>query len=863
MLFCPDFVRAFKLLSLLIFIYACRRFDSAVHCTLLDILYISHHLPPFLPACVLPLPKDCPAGTPAGSTCQSVTSTAILQLTDENPTDVMKAFEAAMAQAIADGRLDEALLEYNAATEIASTGPAVEPTPPSPTPRNDGLSGGAIAGIAIGGAAAVGLIAALLVKRRGGAGPDKDMHALEDVDVVGDDLASSSQQGYSQPPYGGGGSSTLGAAQPRYGKKSKIQQPLDDSMEADEEMPASVSSTSLLAGQMPDEEMPASVSSTSLLSGQMPASAGDGGMGAGAAAGVAAGAAVGAAAVGAAAMAAAKRDDDDSSAGSSGWSSASGKSSLDSDHEGEADDNMLDLGSGAGSSAASRSAASSHKIEAIPDDVQQPVSRDDLDMAIEAGDWAAVGATAALLASASDSASHVSGASSHRSRSTKSSVSSLDAARAAELDQLVDAGDWEGVVLAAAKFEAESSTKSGSGSAEPSSGSISGSRSASDSRSVGTSSAYTQSTAGVSESASKVARREEIRTEVEALVKRVVPDEIDNVDEMMKQFRGREEELVETLRTMQERSVAQRARAAVHESAKIQARRSVQEKRAAAAAAAGVAAGAAAGMTMSKSQSDEGTSDFSSPEFAAPSASTQEEYHDSTTTEQSSSVLYPEGKPVRKRSASRSRSPSHNEPRTALEAAIEAGDWEAVGEAAALMSDADSQSYSGSLPSVGTASSRGRSVGSAADADRAAELDKLIDKGDWQGVVTAASRYSTMDKASSSSSPMSSGKKKVKLGSSESDTGSSGSKGGSWRKKMFGKKGSKGGDSAEQMLQKEEEEARAQAAIWENIAAQSKSSSSGQDAAASDAADWAISRSLNALKKAEESSKDAAGSGEV
>ena len=58
------------------------------------------------------------------------------------------------------------------------------------------------------------------------------------------------------------------------------------------------------------------------------------------------------------------------------------------------------------------------------------------------------------------------------------------------------------------------------------------------------------------------------------------------------------------------------------------------------------------------------------------------------------------------------------------------GDWEAVGEAAALMSDADSQSFAGSLPSVGTASSKGRSIGSAADAERSAELDKLIDKGD-------------------------------------------------------------------------------------------------------------------------------------
>ena len=40
------------------------------------------------------------------------------------------------------------------------------------------------------------------------------------------------------------------------------------------------------------------------------------------------------------------------------------------------------------------------------------------------------------------------------------------------------------------------------------------------------------------------------------MVRRVVPDEIDNVDEMMKQFNGREDEMIETLRTMQERSIA-------------------------------------------------------------------------------------------------------------------------------------------------------------------------------------------------------------------------------------------------------------------------------------------------------------------
>ena len=101
------------------------------------------------------------------------------------------------------------------------------------------------------------------------------------------------------------------------------------------------------------------------------------------------------------------------------------------------------------------------------------VSRSDLDNAIEAGDWAAVGATAALLAAASDSQSASSKSKQSRaSRSQTTSVSSVDAARAAELDHLVDAGDWEGVVLAAAKFEAqEGSVKSGTASSARSSSS--------------------------------------------------------------------------------------------------------------------------------------------------------------------------------------------------------------------------------------------------------------------------------------------------------------------------------------------------------------------------------------------------------
>eukprot|EP00797_Seminavis_robusta_P014664 Sro2209_g319170.1 n/a (359) ;mRNA; r:6122-7198 len=59
-----------------------------------------------------------------------------------------------------------------------------------------------------------------------------------------------------------------------------------------------------------------------------------------------------------------------------------------------------------------------------------------------------------------------------------------------------------------------------------------------------------------------VPTQDEIRREVEAMVCRVFPEELDNVNKMMLQFKGREEELVETLRTLQERGVAQKARTA-------------------------------------------------------------------------------------------------------------------------------------------------------------------------------------------------------------------------------------------------------------------------------------------------------------
>ncbi len=86
------------------------------------------------------------------------------------------------------------------------------------------------------------------------------------------------------------------------------------------------------------------------------------------------------------------------------------------------------------------------------------------------------------------------------------------------------------------------------------------------------------SSSASSSSASHVSQQEKqqanaYRVEVESLLRRVVPDEVDNIDDIMEQFSGREEELIETLRVMQEKSIAQRARAAVQRSAKREAGR--------------------------------------------------------------------------------------------------------------------------------------------------------------------------------------------------------------------------------------------------------------------------------------------------
>lgn len=468
--------------------------------------------------------------------------------------------------------------------------------------------------------------------------------------------------------------------------------------------------------------------------------------------------------------------DSSSDAGNSGWSSSAGVSSLNTGSAGDLDPEHPTTGvTSALAALTSQPQVLQTKEESTVPNIPA-VSRADLDVAIEAGDWAAVGATAALLAAASDSQSYSSQSKSRDVSRSGSSVSSMDAARAAELDHLVDAGDWEGVVLAAAKFEAaESFSESGSRSTSRDESSQSQSSGGEQSRTV----------TGSMASSSKRTRAE-LRSVVESLVQKVVPEEIDNVDEMMMQFRGREEELIETLRTMEEKAVAQRAREGAQKAAKLEAKQSVESQR-----------GSIFPASSSKSL---GTGQVASPANTKSLGTGKVEGPKAKSKSLGTGTMETKKKPSER-----------EKKQSALEKAIEAGDWEAVGEAAALLSDQSSMT-SADTDEIDRIAEGISSQGSYSRVD---DLDDLIDKGDWTGVAKAASGYKSDDE------------KKTKKEEEES------------RRQRRLKK-----------LQ-EEQEALAQAEVWMAIAEQSKPESTETDQGASEAADWAIQRSLNAMVKAD------------
>jgi len=461
------------------------------------------------------------------------------------------------------------------------------------------------------------------------------------------------------------------------------------------------------------------------------------------------------------------------------------------------------------------------------------LTRDDLDAAIEAGNWAAVGASAALLAS-SEAGSVSTGISSRRSRSTRNTFQSeVDEARADELDELVATGDWEGVVLAAAKFETGGD----------------------DSRILDMDGFGSPGSESSPAHSARAPTSAEIRAEVEDLVRRVVPEEIGHVDEMIMQFAGREEELLETLRTMQERQIATRARVATQRAVKNEVKR---ESRAS-----------------------------TSPQSARGSSLLQNVFG-------ALKPLKPET-PVAPQNPTASQAPlvslssADDSPHVALERAIEGGQWDAMAEAAATLQKKtadesadggnifrgtrrpyqptdDSFKLSNQSTTMGLGLGRNNSlvrdlsgfletdegtIGSCSlDDGKAAQLDRMIERGDWDGVIETADAFKKgiKDPSPNSETPantnafmrMSSrfsllfGKPAPSPDGSDMRAGDPGARG-SDRSDLsslysddasgMGSPGTPGTQDEDAM--REEQDALAQAELWSAIAAQSRPSAIG------------------------------------
>lgn len=890
---------------------------------------------------------DCPSTVPDTEThCQSVAGEAAFRVEGLDNQSAKEQVEDAIQSAIsenADLFSEIGYLVWTPTGEPSISPPILNPTAPSPRVvpiENQPLGVEAIAAIACG-AVALGLFAAasLFISKR------RERKARGRLDDIESTFVANNTRVEKGGGHGSRGSRnvTLGASSPNYGTKHKVRVAVGDFSslsDADDQDSSTIGTNDL-------RKLPLESSLDSSL-------------------------------------------ESSSNAGSSGWSSSAGMSSL---HTNSVDSvelgyrpNLKRITKQSGyhkkypdqdnrsqpygiiddeTSKSSKSSKGSNPSDPNEDILPDPseMNKIKLDNAIKAEDWIAVGATAALLAnsettSASNSQSTLTSHGTH----SRSGGNSVHRARCAELDNLVAANDWAGVVLAAAKYEVDSHGGSTNGSistggsssdggpagedssyasANPSSvGDTSGSYAyasasegvtrgsncslnssrshATGSRSLGshsgTSSRPSTGTGTGYESPSKIQRRQEIRLEVEELVGRVVPEEAANVDEMMRQFRGREEELVETLRTMQERSIAQREREEMRRNAKREARKSVRKSGKGVQGVGGGDLGKSLHGSLHGSRHGVATrnglpptgpralgkrTDPISPTSAGLGATAAAiarrrqivKVDNITSANSSVSEMSNNSRsnrvpvPQRHEQSSKRYSPSsatadsskisYND-RIEIDRAIENGDWDALGVAAAKLGEGSVSSAGvsdfGSLDSSTIFSderesmaggSKISSIITRSDAgsthnQRAMELERLIQKGDWQSVVVAAGKFSAADRHSiiEGGSPHTDNSATQDLQSRGASGGSISSSG--WRIPFFSGESKisqnteTDGERKSRKTSKEEEDALAQAEIWMTIAKQSKNEGAKGAKGASNAADWAISRSLKALQNAEQ-----------
>ena len=235
------------------------------------------------------------------------------------------------------------------------------------------------------------------------------------------------------------------------------------------------------------------------------------------------------------------KDDDSSHAGSSGWSSQNDMSSEASSDDG---DSMLRVGSLLNSpSSAKKGSTPAHKA---------------LDQAIEKGDWATVEVTAALLASQPKGGRQKNEEKISSNNKSRHKFGMFFTNSSGEKYQYVEKTPTNNTADGSVSSRGSYSTNEGS------STEVSGVDS-SVAMTVGGSNCSSSSVLTTpSEAHFRERHLADIRAEVDELIQYVVPEERTHINEMMSHFHGNEEVLLETLRSMKEKSIAEKARAESH-----------------------------------------------------------------------------------------------------------------------------------------------------------------------------------------------------------------------------------------------------------------------------------------------------------
>jgi hypothetical protein len=171
---------------------------------------------------------------------------------------------------------------------------------------------------------------------------------------------------------------------------------------------------------------------------------------------------------------------------------------------------------------------------------------------IEGGDWEGIICAAETISS--DNKSFAGSIVSHQNSQgyVSGAVQVDETSKAAELRRLIQVRDWEGVRRAASTFSSDED-KSFDGSIL----SHQDSEGSTNSMSIeGSATSATRS--AMSSGTSMNLGPAELRRQVEELLQQVAPEYMDKVDETLLRFKGREDEILKTLQTMQERQLSTR-----------------------------------------------------------------------------------------------------------------------------------------------------------------------------------------------------------------------------------------------------------------------------------------------------------------